>query len=214
MSVNHHQLLDSQQVEKSASNCAMHQYSNRTPSSQERGGQPGCHFSVTSTNDAGQIWYPNSGSTNHITNDVLTLNNPIEYTGMSQLLMGNGVPAPIIHEIKTRTVLLVGHIHKGLYHFDTSPQQGDSAGSVGGFQCAHTAEVHTRDGSCSMLELWHKRLGHPCIKTLHQVLRSCNIFPNKSTLPRVCAPCQLEKSHKLVSNDSQIVYSSPFELVV
>lgn len=110
-------------------------------------------------------------TTNHITNDVSTLNNISEYTGTSTVSMGNGDSVPIAHigsaglftgnrllnlknvlhvpnmcknlisfgqfakdnkvyfefhpfhcfvkDIQTGVTLLVGHIHNGLYRFDT-----------------------------------------------------------------------------------------------
>ena len=42
-------------------------------------------------------WYPNSGSTNHLTLDESNLNLHIEYNGKQQIHMGNGTGYPIKH---------------------------------------------------------------------------------------------------------------------
>lgn len=115
-----------------------------------------------------------------------------------------------VKDIKTAKVLLVGHIYKGLYRFDTSPQQNVTDVGV---QSVNTAEIRTCVDQASGPTLWHRKLGHPCTKVLHKVIRECNFVLNKTNLFGVCSPCQLRKSHKLVFSDSKTVYSSPFELV-
>ena len=35
-------------------------------------------------------WYPDSGSTHHVTNDSNNIQNPVIYTGPDQLYVGNG----------------------------------------------------------------------------------------------------------------------------
>lgn len=64
------------------------------------------------------------------------------------------------------------------------------------------------------MELWHKRPGHPCNSVLVQVLQICNILFNKTKVPQIYSTCQLGKAHKLPFSSSNIVYTSPFELVV
>ncbi|KAL4295390.1 hypothetical protein GQ457_12G003300 [Hibiscus cannabinus] len=49
----------------------------------------------SSTADA--IWYPDSGATHHITNDLSTLHSGTVYKGSDQLLMGNGGGVQICH---------------------------------------------------------------------------------------------------------------------
>lgn len=59
-----------------------------------------------------------------------------------------------------------------MYRFDTSPQQSVSATGV---KSSNTIEVRTCVDQAFVPTLWHKRLGHPCTKTLHKVLRNCNV---------------------------------------
>lgn len=90
MSINHHQPVELRQNGSSSLDCEMYQCC-----SQERGGQSCSHFPMPSKTDASSIWYPDSGATNHITNDISTLNHSIENKGMNQLLMmGNRVLVP------------------------------------------------------------------------------------------------------------------------
>lgn len=42
-------------------------------------------------------WYPDSGATNHISNDLSNLNSSSEYNGGNSLQMGNGCSIKISH---------------------------------------------------------------------------------------------------------------------
>ncbi|KAG8479468.1 hypothetical protein CXB51_029816 [Gossypium anomalum] len=44
-----------------------------------------------------QVWYPDSGATNHITSDMANLATASSYTGTSQVSMGDGASVPIAH---------------------------------------------------------------------------------------------------------------------
>ncbi|KAG8472122.1 hypothetical protein CXB51_036777 [Gossypium anomalum] len=66
------------------------------------------------------VWYPNSGASNHVTNDLDNLQGATPYTGNHKLYMGN-------EDIKTGSILLVVHIHNGLYRFDFSAFQKSRA---------------------------------------------------------------------------------------
>lgn len=63
-------------------------------------------------------------------------------------------------------------------------------------------------------ELWHRRLGHPSISVVQQVLQSKNLdwSPNKS-VATICDACQMAKSHQLPFSNSSSRSSSPLELV-
>ncbi|KAG8489179.1 hypothetical protein CXB51_017224 [Gossypium anomalum] len=99
------------------------------------------------------VWYPDSGASNHVTNDLDNLQGAAPYTGNHKLYMGNGVSVLVAHvgsgllQTTSRVfrlhnilhvprcqdrecpigVLLVGHIHNGLYKFDMSAFQGSKA---------------------------------------------------------------------------------------
>ncbi|KAG8492176.1 hypothetical protein CXB51_009599 [Gossypium anomalum] len=110
-------------------------------------------------------------------------------------------------DIQTGMILLVAHMHKGLYRFDVS-QDGSSKMVLPNSMSVYQAQIS------STPLLWHKRLGHPCNNTLVRVLKNCNVSFQHNGLPSVCAACQLGKSHRLPFSASKIVYSIPFELVV
>ena len=61
--------------------------------------------------------------------------------------------------------------------------------------------------------IWHLRLGHPNANVLRLVLNHCNIPIVNKTMFEFCAACCVEKSHRLPSSLSQIVYSAPLELI-
>ncbi|KAG8501432.1 hypothetical protein CXB51_003747 [Gossypium anomalum] len=115
-----------------------------------------------------------------------------------------------VKDIQTGTILLVGHIHKGLYRFDVSPT--GSLKFTAGPQVDPVSVCHAQLSSDPLL--WHNRLGHPCNNVLARVLKNCNVSFKHSCLPTVCSACQLGKSHKLPFSASKTVYSLPFELVV
>lgn len=115
-----------------------------------------------------------------------------------------------VKDIQTGKVLLVGHIHKGLYRFDVSTAdsfKSPAAPRVNSMSMCNTSRI-------SVPLLWHQWLGHPCNSVLSKVLRSCNISFKNNYLPSVCSTCQLGKSHKLSFSTSTTVYFVPFELVV
>lgn len=62
-------------------------------------------------------WYPGSGATNHITNDLANLNNRVDYTGTNKLHVGNVKCFPIHHignscfQSQNKTFLLKDILH-------------------------------------------------------------------------------------------------------
>ena len=70
-------------------------------------------------------WYPDSGATHHVTNDVHSLTDPALHQGPNQLLIGNGSGLTIhstrsssltscSHPLKLSNILLVPEIRKKL----------------------------------------------------------------------------------------------------
>ncbi|XP_012442618.1 uncharacterized protein LOC105767590 [Gossypium raimondii] len=107
-----------------------------------------------------------------------------------------------IQDINTGSILLVGHIHNGLYRFDLSTFQKSRA--VVSFPAtAHVTNLAPPASSSIVFDLWYRRLGHPCNKAVATVLRKCNVVANNSQLSSVCSvcsvcsACQLEKFHRL-----------------
>lgn len=76
-----------------------------------------------------------------------------------------------VKDIQTGKVLLLGHIHKGLYCFDVF--------TTGSFKPTAVPRVNSMSVCNAQLSsaplLWYKRLEHPCNNVLSQVLRSCNV---------------------------------------
>ncbi|KAK5772128.1 hypothetical protein PVK06_048399 [Gossypium arboreum] len=223
------------------------------------------HVSYSSNPVNPTVWYPDSGATNHVANDLDNLQGAAPYTGNHKLYMGNEASIPVAHvgsgllqtasrvfrlhnilhvpricknllfvaqfakdnqvyfefhlihcfvkDVKTGSVLLVGHFYNGLYRFDMSSFQ-ESKAVVSSLVTAHVTNLAPLASSSLVFNLWHKKLGHLCDKTIATVLRKCNIIANKFQLSSVCSACQLGKFHKLPFSLSSTVFSAPFELVV
>ncbi|KAG8496312.1 hypothetical protein CXB51_009046 [Gossypium anomalum] len=221
-------------------------------------------------------WYPDSGPSHHVTNDLDNLKDAAPYTGNHKLYMGNGLPVPVapvgsghftaasrvfhlknvlhvpricknlisvaqfardnqvyfkfhpvhcfVNDVKTGSILLVGHIHNGLYKFDLSASSRVSttltspatvyATTLSSSVTSHATNLRTPTPSTAVFDLWHRRLGHPCNKIVISVLRKCNIDASNIKLSSICLACQLGKFHKLPFSPSSTVYSAPFELIV
>ncbi|KAG8500980.1 hypothetical protein CXB51_003070 [Gossypium anomalum] len=158
---------------------------------------------------SGQLWYPDSGATNHITPEASNLMTASPYTGTSHVTMGNGESVSIANDIQTGTTLLEGHMHKGLYRFQFS--------KIAPIKVLPTQKLCSpllNSAQISSSSLWHNRLGHPCNNTLARILKSCNMSFKQNSLPHICIVCQLRKAHKLPFGSSHTIYSFPFELVV
>ena len=61
--------------------------------------------------------------------------------------------------------------------------------------------------------LWHKKLGHPALFVVNQILDSCNITRTQKIRLNVCNSCQLTKSHRLPFSLSPSIVVKPFELI-
>ncbi|KAA3465105.1 retrovirus-related Pol polyprotein from transposon TNT 1-94 [Gossypium australe] len=98
-------------------------------------------------------------------------------------------------DIRTGKILLEGHMHNGLYHFDFSwppLQRLSSPRSVGSPLMCNTQIP-------SSVELWHDRLGHPYHTTLARILKSCKISFRHRNLQFMCTPCKVP--FELVASD-------------
>ena len=61
--------------------------------------------------------------------------------------------------------------------------------------------------------LWLKRLGHPVLSVVNQILDSCNIARTQKIRLKFCNSCQLEKIHKLHFSLFPSIAIKPFELI-
>ena len=66
--------------------------------------------------------------------------------------------------------------------------------------------------SFTILSLWHRKLGHPTLSTVKQVLSNCNLEFSMNEKDRFCFACQLGKSHKLSFSNSLTVYNDSSHL--
>ncbi|KAA3483629.1 Retrovirus-related Pol polyprotein from transposon TNT 1-94 [Gossypium australe] len=86
-----------------------------------------------------------------------------------------------VKDIKTGTILLVGRIHDGLYHFNLPGTQSFNTASNSS-ATAHTTHLESSISSSSIFDLWHKRLFHPYNKTVMTVLQKCNVISKNCKL--------------------------------
>lgn len=103
----------------------------------------------------------------------------------------------LIKDRDTRSTLLKGRCHKGLYPLPSIPGK-------------QALGVTTKPS----FDRWHNRLGHPAAPIVQRVISSfnlpCHAESNKQV---VCDACQQAKSHQLPYPKSSHVSSHPLELV-
>ncbi|XP_060965620.1 uncharacterized protein LOC133034535 [Cannabis sativa] len=151
-------------------------------------------------------WYVDSGASNHLTAEEGQMSNKSVYGGSSD----------------RKVVLLQGALRDGLYRLDTSllqdsrqtcPRSRKSqlesfAGVVTATSKSNKINVHE-----SVLDLWHRRLGHPSNVVLSQVLKTSNVIPAINEKLLFCDACQYGKSHCLPFKNSSSRASQVLELV-
>ncbi|KAF7844886.1 Retrovirus-related Pol polyprotein from transposon TNT 1-94 [Senna tora] len=112
-------------------------------------------------------WYPDSGASNHITNDSTNLQASQSYSGSDQVHVANGTD--LFHvPSDTHQTLLKGRLHNGLYLFDDIQLSHKAAQPphLSTAQTSHKAATSTPSAnalslsnSCpNTLSLWHYRL--------------------------------------------------------
>ncbi|KAH1096563.1 hypothetical protein J1N35_013484 [Gossypium stocksii] len=93
-----------------------------------------------------------------------------------------------VKDIKTWSILLVGHIHNNLYKFDlsASPRANTALSSPA---TVYATRLKTPTTSTSVFDLWHNMLGHLCNKTVTSVLQKCNIVASNDKQSLICSAC-------------------------
>ncbi|XP_062119971.1 uncharacterized protein LOC133834389 [Humulus lupulus] len=92
----------------------------------------------------------------------------------------------LIQDIKTKRVILEGRLRDGLYQLDvptTKASEGRLAeenkdkldSTFSPFVAISTSDVNHVSDCISVRDLWHRRLGHPSLRILNQVLNSANV---------------------------------------
>lgn len=127
----------------------------------------------------------------------------------------------------TREIVLKGTLDKGLYRFlvkhsSANPHQTQSVSSfnkardhpsVNSASFQPTSQASTHSVLDSTLSLWHKRLGHPTLNIVKNILNGCNIPFQSMESNSLCSSCCVSKSHRLPYSLSETTYSAPLELI-
>ncbi|KAG8501806.1 hypothetical protein CXB51_004095 [Gossypium anomalum] len=119
-----------------------------------------------------QVWYPDSGATNHITPDITSLANAAPYTGSTSMLAGSKL-------LRLQNVLHIPTVCKNLLSvgqfardnelvLSPHPPATDSQFNSQFLGTAHLSSSPT---------LWHKRLGH---HPVHRFLRRFCVTPGST----------------------------------
>ncbi|KAF7823268.1 Retrovirus-related Pol polyprotein from transposon TNT 1-94 [Senna tora] len=109
-------------------------------------------------------WFADSGSSNHLTNNLSNLQVSQPYDGAEQVHIANGSA--------NNQILLKGRNKQGLYVFDNLNFAPTTALPL---VSANTASITspTPSNASSQFRLWHNRLGHPSLQVVKSVLNSC-----------------------------------------
>ncbi|KAL6344223.1 hypothetical protein AAG906_035448 [Vitis piasezkii] len=141
------------------------------------------------------------------------------YSGHQHVTVGNGkqlyishlgtakLPSSysplILHQDQvSKRVLLQGQLDNGLYKVQSS-----FFPSIVSFP-PQVFIANIKDPN-----MWHKRLGHPALSVVNQILDSCNIARTQKIRFNFCNSCQLAKSHRLPFSLSPSIAEKPIELI-
>jgi hypothetical protein len=102
----------------------------------------------------------------------------------------------LIKDQNTRSILLRGKCHDGLYPLSMS----------------NTTKFCFEVNKSSLIK-WHGRLGHPSFQIVERVHREFSLTFQESNRDFVCGPCQQAKSHQLPYPKSSSVSNHPLELI-
>ena len=145
----------------------------------------------------------------------------------------------IVKDLAMGTPLLKRRLHEGLYRFNLFKAQPFSSTSSHQFSPISSKDYQvlslksSRIGGCGLdspllstsnqnddnvelftiLILWHRKLGHPTLSTVKQVLLNCNLKFSMNENDHFCSTYQLGKSHKLSFLNSLTIYNSPLHLI-
>lgn len=124
----------------------------------------------------------------------------------------------LIKNKATRCTLLIGELNDGLYHLNEAGVLKEEASKGNSAQ-------HVNKGSTVFIlsrtiinvvesrALWHRRLGHPLLKTLKVLIRQLNPPTKLNEQLEFCESCQLGKAHALPFLNFVLQASENFELV-
>jgi hypothetical protein len=105
----------------------------------------------------------------------------------------------VIKDCRTRSILHWGPLKNGLYQLLPSPTSFPSPYSL--------------VGERTSVDQWHKRLGHPALRTVKHVISKFSL-PAVSNKPTAsCVSCQQAKAHQLPFLASTSVFNLPLEFI-
>jgi len=105
----------------------------------------------------------------------------------------------VIKDCRTRSILHWGPLKNGLYQLLPSPTSFPSPYSL--------------VGERTSVDQWHKRLGHPALRTVKHVISKFSL-PAVSNKPTAsCVSCQQAKAHQLPFSASTSVFNLPLEFI-
>lgn len=128
-----------------------------------------------------------------------------------------------VTSLATNQVLLQGKLHEGLYQIALDkahpkqfilPNCNSSPHISLQSPVPQSLVVSTNSDKNNMIFLWHNRLGHPNIKIVQNVLRSCNIPVQINKPISLCHDCAISKCHNLPFSESLTQYTFPLQLIV
>nr|KYP35620.1 hypothetical protein KK1_043331 [Cajanus cajan] len=139
-------------------------------------------------------WYPDTGATNHFTNDLSNLMIKTPFVGSEKVAVGNENSCffefhstdCFVKSQGSRKLLLQGKLKDGLYAFEN-------------LQIVHPnndfpISALYSSTTCNSLPIWHSRLGHCANKIVKHVLKQCNISVPLHDNATVCGSCCLPLS--------------------
>nr|CAN77012.1 hypothetical protein VITISV_036882 [Vitis vinifera] len=183
-----------------------------------------------------KAWFPDSGATNHFTNDFNNLNIGTKYQGNKKRNMGNGAGLDILHigqstfslpisshPLILRNLLHVPHITKNLISVSEFhvPHMTKNLISLSQFarenqflaQVVFNQVVTHKSQHQNNFALWHQRLGHSDAKVVKLVLSHCNEVFSSNDKSLFCVAYHLGKIRKLPFPISGTQYTRSLQLV-
>ncbi|XP_039034466.1 uncharacterized protein LOC120170596 isoform X2 [Hibiscus syriacus] len=133
-------------------------------------------------------WYPDSGATHHLTNDLANLQ--VDTTApASGSVQDNYVSLEFYPrfcqamELKIEQVVLRGLESTGLYGLEglDNASVGNKAANRTFSHMSYFFAIHN-----DYLDLWHKRLGHPSYEVLVKALKDCSIDFPRNKINQLC----------------------------
>jgi hypothetical protein len=107
----------------------------------------------------------------------------------------------LVKDTITGATLLRGACNDGIYTFPTSMVPISSK---------KVANVHVR----TSLDGWHKRLGHPSNKIVHNLINSFSLpITSKQKLPSLCHSCSINKAHQQPFHVTSLKNHAPLDII-